>query len=476
MEAYGLIGFYAVLQAGLTLVDAGMTPTMSREMSRFTGGEHSAQSIRDLLRSLEICGFSLALLYSLFIWTGSEWFATHWLKVETLPLETVGHAISIMGMVTALRLLEGFYRGAIIGLQKQVLFNLVNTFIVTIRNFGAVLILAFVSPTIQAYFIWQGFSSLLAVLAFSIFVYRSLPSAKRTGRFSSAELVKVWRFAAGILATSVLVLLLTQVDKLILSRLLSLEAFGQYNLAATVANSLLILVGPITQAHYPKLTEMLSIGEHNESKKVFHCGAQLVSAIVGAAASIIFFFGDDLIVLWTANKELGANIGNILKVLTLGTLLNSFMSMPYMLQLAFGWSSFAAKTNLIAVIFLVPAIVIITPIYGVIGAAWIWVVLNAGYVFIAAHIMFKTILPTEKSRWFIDDLFKPFFATLATVLCYWLLIPDFTNRLYQILFIILAGLTAILAAIAFSKELKTSLKLFFETSKWKENQKQCEKS
>ena len=464
MEAYGLIGFYAVLQAGLSLVDAGMTPTMSREMARYTGGGHSAQSIRDLLRSLEICGACIALLYALLVWASSEWLAVNWLKAEKLPVETVAHALAIMGMVTALRMLEGFYRGAIFGLQKQVLFNIANTFIVTFRNLGAVLILAFASPTIQAYFVWQGLSSFLALLVFSLIVYRSLPVAERGGRFSAPELTKVWRFAAGILATSFLVLLLTQVDKLILSRLLSLESFGQYNLAATVANSLLILVGPITQAHYPKLTEMLSICDNNEASKVFHRGAQLISVIVGAAACVIFYFGDNLIVTWTANEEIGRNAGKILKVLTLGTLLNSFMHMPYMLQLAFGWSSFAAKINFVAVLFLIPAILILTPIYGAIGAAWVWVILNAGYVFIATHVMFKTIMPSEKGKWFIDDLFKPFLATFTTVSIYWLLIPDFTNKIYETLFVVLAGLTAVMAAIFFSSELKANLHLILKAS------------
>ena len=53
IEAYGLIGLFAVLQAWLVLLDMGMSPTLSREMARFTGGHHSPQSIRDLLRTLE---------------------------------------------------------------------------------------------------------------------------------------------------------------------------------------------------------------------------------------------------------------------------------------------------------------------------------------------------------------------------------------------------------------------------------------
>jgi len=45
IEAYGLIGVFAILQAWLRLLDMGMKPAINREMARFTGGAHNAQSI-----------------------------------------------------------------------------------------------------------------------------------------------------------------------------------------------------------------------------------------------------------------------------------------------------------------------------------------------------------------------------------------------------------------------------------------------
>ena len=37
-EAYGLVGFFAMLQAWFQLLDMGLTPTMSRETARYRGG------------------------------------------------------------------------------------------------------------------------------------------------------------------------------------------------------------------------------------------------------------------------------------------------------------------------------------------------------------------------------------------------------------------------------------------------------
>src|ERR1019366_6384617 len=82
IEAYGLIGIFALLQAWLGLLDMGMTPTLSREMARFTSGTHSAQSIRDLLRSIEVVGLGVALVIAVGIWVASGWLASDWLRAE----------------------------------------------------------------------------------------------------------------------------------------------------------------------------------------------------------------------------------------------------------------------------------------------------------------------------------------------------------------------------------------------------------
>lgn len=75
VEAYGLVGVFAMLQAWLVILDLGMSPTLGREMARFTAGAHSAQSIRDLLRSLELIAYGLAGLIAALIAIAAPWLA-----------------------------------------------------------------------------------------------------------------------------------------------------------------------------------------------------------------------------------------------------------------------------------------------------------------------------------------------------------------------------------------------------------------
>jgi len=53
IEAYGLIGFYLMLQATLQVLDLGLSPTMSREMACYSVQPEKAAEARDLVRTLE---------------------------------------------------------------------------------------------------------------------------------------------------------------------------------------------------------------------------------------------------------------------------------------------------------------------------------------------------------------------------------------------------------------------------------------
>jgi O-antigen/teichoic acid export membrane protein len=457
VEAYGLIGVYAMLQAWLSLLDMGMTPTLNREMARYTAGAHTAQSIRNLLRSLEIICFSIAVLCGSLMWAASEWLASDWLQASKLPIETVAQAVAIMGGVAALRFVEGIYRGTILGLQKQVFFNVVNSTFATLRAVGAVAVLAYGSPTIEAYFLWQGVVSVMSVLTLGFVAYGYLPKTSVPSKFSRNALMEVWHFAGGMMATTFLALLLTQVDKVMLSKLLSLETFGYYTLAATVAAAITLLISPITQAFYPRFTELVVKGDTQELIHTYHRSAQLVTVLAAPPALMLIFFNENILLIWLGNSVLAHEISPLLALLALGTLLNVLMHIPYMLTLANGWSGFAFWVNLVAVAVLVPAIYWVTPRYGAMGAAWVLVLLNVGYVFIGIHFMHRHLLLMEKWRWYMQDIFAPILAATLTAVFFRLVQPLAIGRLAEFVWLFITGLFIISSAIIATTELRKSI-------------------
>lgn len=416
VEAYGLIGFYAVLQAWLTLLDLGITQTLNREMARFTAGAHTPQSIHNLLRSLELISVTLALVMCLCVWGASNYIAAHWLNAQNLSINEIANAITLMGFVIALRFIEGVYKGALLGLQKQVVANMISILIATMRYGGVVFVLALYAASIQTFFVWQVISSILSVLAFVWLVYSTLPKPNQLPKFSKQAIAAVWKFASGMLGITFLAILLTQIDKVLLSKLISLESYGYYTLAATVAGSLALITAPTTQAIYPRMVEYVAQNKQQELIRLFHQGAQFISVLITPAAIMLAFFAEDIIYLWSGDIHLAKQTAPILLPLVLGSFFNCLVWMPYQLQLAHGWTSFAVKINTIAVCLLVPAIFWITPYYGAVGAAWIWAFLNASYVTIGMHFMYKQLFMSEKWRWYKYSAIYPLLT--ATVLTF----------------------------------------------------------
>lgn len=407
VEAYGLIGIFAIFQAWMTMLDMGMTPTLVREMARYKAGATSAESILDLLRSMEwICATVALILIGIF-WFAAPLLAESWLKVKSLPISSVKQAIFLMGIIVAARLCEELYRAAIRGMQKQVWLNSVQAILATFRWAGVLIILAFISPTIQVFFVWQGLISVISIITYARKTYQWLPDSTRGGHFSLHLIKGVGRFAGGMATITLLGLLLTQVDKLLLSGLLSLEQFGYYALAGVVAGGLAQLITPINAAIYPKFTELVTRQDEVALIKTYHESCQLMSAVIIPPALVIAAFAKPLLLLWTGDHAMTSVVAPILSLLVLGTLLNGFMNIPYMLQLAHGWTGYAIRVNLVAIAIIIPAILWAVPKYGAIGAAWIWIALNAAYVLIGVHFMYHRLLPEQKWRWYCESIIKP---------------------------------------------------------------------
>ena len=103
IESYGLIGFFTSLHTLFTLLDLGLSRTLARETARFRGGSQSSESILDLLRSMECVYCVIAAIMAGSVMAAAPWISNHWLKAGSLPLETVITALTIMGLVTALK-------------------------------------------------------------------------------------------------------------------------------------------------------------------------------------------------------------------------------------------------------------------------------------------------------------------------------------------------------------------------------------
>ena len=415
IEAYGLIGIFTVLQTCMTLLDGGLTPTLSRELALFGAGTRSAQSIRDLIFSTEVLYAMVLLIVGSAFSLAAPVLAVDWIHVGKLPVQTVVNALRVMSFVLGLRWIAGLYKGAYIGLQKQVWLTLCTSFFATVRGVGAIVILIWVSSSITAFFIYQAAVSGLESLVLGVNLRRILTKSPMPARFSITRLLEIWRFAAGITLLTLLGILLTQFDKLILANLLPLDSFGYYAIASTVAGSLYFLVAPIANVSYPQFTTHVASADGAHVADIYHKFSQFTAVAVMPASLILIVFARPILFLWSGNPTMTDAVAPLVRVLAFGNMLHGLMHTPYMLQLAYGWTRFNVIVNSFAIVLLLPAIYIAATNYGALGAAYVWVALNLAYLLVATPLMHRKLLPSEMWRWYRLDILFPLLGGLSAI-------------------------------------------------------------
>lgn len=447
LEAYGVVGVFLFMQTLATLLDVGMTPMVNREMARHVAGERSAQSAADLLKTtLALVGLC-ALVLALCVGLGAEWITREWLRPQRLDRREAAVAIAAIGALVALRLLEGVYRGALLGLHQAVRLNTVMAWSATVRWGGAAAAIVWISPRLDLFFAWQAAVSMATTVLLRAQVRRCLPSGPLRAKISWAALSGVWRFAGGTLALTALGLLLTQADKLILVRRLSLETFGLYSAAWTAAAALYQLVVPLTQTYFPRFTALWARSDTQALASAYHQAARLMALCLLPPALVLIFFAEALLRAWLGDAAVAAAAAPVLSFLALGVLMNGLLHVPHTLAMATGWVRFGLGANAIAVLLYFPVLLWWSGEAGATGAAGAWALLHTSYLLIGMLFFHRTLLPQEKWIWYRRDVALPLAAATAACLTLRWMIKDPAALGWLPLSLIGVGLAAVLLVV-----------------------------
>jgi O-antigen/teichoic acid export membrane protein len=440
VELYGIIGVFASLQAVLTLLDVGLSPTLNREMARLSAFPDSAQEMRNLTRSLEIPFWLISIFIGLLTFVISPYIAQYWIKSETISVETVSQSLQLMSIGFAFQWAGNLYSGGLMGLQRQVAYNFINAFCQTVRTVGSVITLVYISSTIQAFLLWQTIWSIGTTFIFVIAFWRSLPKADSPSEFRIDLLRNIWRFAAGMTGISFVTLVLTQLDKIILSKMLTLELFGYYSLANMLtATALAMIVGSVSSAYYPQFSQIAALGDIEKLKDVYHKSCQVMSFLLIPVTAVIAFFSYPILVLWTKDVLVAENTYLLLTLLAIGTGLNGLVFLPYYMQLANGLTKLTFWENLVMIILLVPFMIFAVSNWGAVGGALTWVILNLLNVLVGMQIMHRILLRGELSKWYLEDVGLPALVVILFVgICRYFYPNELSRELNFILLLLMS--------------------------------------
>ncbi|NOS88677.1 MAG: polysaccharide biosynthesis protein [Methylococcaceae bacterium] len=415
-EAYGLVGFFTVMAAWLALLDMGLSPTLARQCAHQRGlVGNDLGKLRQLVRSIEVVFAVLSLGIGIGINLAAPWIASQWLTVKTLPQTDVSYCITLMGIIIGLRWFGSLYRGGIQGMEQMVWLNAANIVIASLRYVLVYGMLRWVTQQATHFFEFQLAVSLIELAVLGIKFYVLMPKAKlQFYGFSWPTLKAVLPFTGSIAYTSSLWILLTQTDKLILSHLLPLKEYGYFALVAVIANGLLTLTNPVSQAILPRMTLLLSQGNEADMLGLYRKSTQLVATLIFPIAGTLALFAKQVLFAWTGDLGAANWGGPILQWLMLGNGILAISSFQYYLQYAYGKLRLQVINSTINTIAQLPILIFAANHYGALGVAYAWFALRLATFFIFPSIVHNRLAPGLHFRWLFIDLLP---RLLLTVLC-----------------------------------------------------------
>jgi O-antigen/teichoic acid export membrane protein len=415
VEAYGLVGFLATLQAVLQLLDMGIAPTLNREVARHAAKGNLAGAA-PLLRTVACIYWPTALIMAAGIAFAAPAIAEHWLQSRALPREVVEHSVILLGVVIACRWPNGIYLGALMGAQRLDLSSAVTALTATFSSIGGVLVLTWLAPTLPALFAWQACAALLGTLTMQQTAWRVIGRDPGLRLRPDLELLRgIWRFSVGIGAIGLMGLIFMQMDKVLLSRLLPLEEFGHYMLAATVAGAVYVLAIPFFNAVYPRFSTLIAQGVSTELASRYRRSTQLLTTALFPITGFLVFFPTDLVAYWTGNLSLAYRTGPVVSLLAAGSAIHGVMHIPHALQLAAGRTDLPIKINGTLLVILVPLTVYLASSYGAIGGGIAWLLLHILYILLGTVLTHRHLLRDLRWTWISRDVVVPGILSAAVL-------------------------------------------------------------
>lgn len=454
--SYGLVSFFSTLQATLNLLGLGLENTLRREFAVGDECEENSRRKYKLLRSIELIYIILGAVIIVFCTFGATFISESWLNIEDLDTKVVANVISLMGISIALQLIAKLYSGCLMGMNKQVKANMLCVGWSMGKSVGALLILFFISPELTYFYSWHILIDLIYLILLRVFVVHELKFAEGVcWRITDLKNLKsIWKYTSGILFISFVSLVNRQLDKVIISKYLTLTELGAYNIATTLGSVTSIIPAALYVSIFPRFTNYATTNGENIMRKEFGQVNKVVNLITACMGAYIAIYALQLIEVWTGSEDYISKLGNVAILIVLAVTMVEFQEIPYALVLAHG----NTKYNVIVGAAFIPFVIGLTYVgvkrEGLFGAGFVYFIVMFSQTILYQFLVYKNYITSRPIKMIIKDTLLPLNVCLIMAYISKLIVCEMTGNVFlQIIFAILCGgLTLFFTVWIFAKE------------------------
>ena len=157
---------------------------------------------------------------------------------------------------------------------------------------------------------------------------------------------------------SILSMIGSRADKIIVSKLLPIGVLGYYGFASNAVSKAALITGAISQAAFPSLAALFKTGDR---KRLIAQYAELQDLICYITVPLFAAFPFAALPLFTYlfNLEIAKTLLLPVSLLSLGFYMNGTLNLPYQFSLAAGKPEISVRSNLYAVLIILPITVLL---------------------------------------------------------------------------------------------------------------------
>ena len=409
-DIFGIIYFSITLSAILTTVlELGISATTVREVSSHYDSEPNY--IAALIQTASFLYWGLGLLTLVAVVVTAPVLVEKWINLKTIDVNTAASVIRILSVGTAVALPRALYTSLFRGRQRMALNNIIDVAVAIAQQLGIVILLK-VSVGVFAVVGWISASTLFGLVTYITLTGQLFGWRVLVPRFYRGVVRRNLRFTTLVMSNSLLSLVHTQTDKVVVSKLLPVAEFGFYGFASATVGRASFVPAAIGQAAFPSFSNLFAAGDRLALLRQYRKFQDLVCfGTLPVFAGICF----GALPLYTYLFNSGVAVRLLLPTvfLAVGFSMNAAINIPNVFAVAVGKPHIVVKSNVLALFVVLPVTVLLVASFGLSGAAFSWIFYHIfTYSYLVPRIC-RECLEMRPWLWF-AHVFKAFGLALVS--------------------------------------------------------------
>lgn len=368
-QQWGLVAVCISLQGIMALLDAGLTQVMPRDIARAF-----AHSKEDGARTFHVFSRAYLVLGAIGCVLGqvaAPWIAVNWLRATPEIMADATWALRIVLLQFLFQFSNNAHIGYWNGTQAQATANFRQCLFVSAKHVGALTLINFWQESVLAYLLSFAIFSALEYFSNRGYLMRKI-GQKGCSSVGLLELIALAR-DSGVMAASVFVgMLISQMDRIVLSGYVSVAEFGRYVIVANLGLAFMQLQHPLVRAFLPKLVTAASGSMSNTIQQM---GVSLVVLCV-LPCMVVAVLAPQVLSLWIGDPTIVQEGTVPLRLILVAVAFNGLYQIVYQRMLVYGLAGSILKINIIILVFVFPLSIFCVTKYGINGGGMIWVTVS----------------------------------------------------------------------------------------------------